>query len=136
MIETLLKELRFDTNGLIPAVVQDAATGEVLMVAYMNQESLRRTIETGRATYWSRSRQKLWTKGEESGHFQYVQHLCIDCDGDALLLKVKQVGAACHTGHYSCFYREVAFGGMERIRFIEKDDFRQSAAVSEKSPRR
>jgi len=123
MIETLLKELHFDANGLIPAVVQDASTGEVLMVAYMNQESLRRTIETGRATYWSRSRQKLWIKGEESGHFQYVQHLSIDCDGDALLLKVRQVGAACHTGHYSCFYREVRPGQNGRLSVIEKDNF-------------
>lgn len=92
-------------GGLIPAIVQDAATGEVLMLAYMNQASLDRTLQTGLATYWSRSRQELWCKGETSGHYQHVQEILIDCDEDTLLLKVIQDGAACHTGNRSCFYR-------------------------------
>ncbi|HID10387.1 MAG TPA: phosphoribosyl-AMP cyclohydrolase [Candidatus Latescibacteria bacterium] len=97
--------LKFDGDGLIPAIAQDAETGEVLMLAYMSRESLRQTIRTGRMTYWSRSRGKLWVKGETSGHFQLVREVWVDCDGDALLFKVEQVGAACHTGHRSCFYR-------------------------------
>lgn len=92
-------------GGLIPAIVQDAATGEVLMLAYMNQASLDRTLQTGLATYWSRSRQELWCKGETSGHYQHVQEILIDCDEDTLLLKVIQDGAACHTGNRTCFYR-------------------------------
>jgi phosphoribosyl-AMP cyclohydrolase len=97
-----------DQAELIPAIAQDAATGEVLMLAYMNQESLAITIETGRATYWSRSRNELWEKGATSGHTQKVISIAIDCDGDALLLKVEQVGAACHTGDRTCFHREIA----------------------------
>ena len=92
-------------NGLVPAVVQDADSGEVLMLGYMNKESLEKTIKKGLATYWSRSRNELWTKGETSGHYQHVQEIRIDCDEDTLLLKVRQDGAACHTGHRSCFYR-------------------------------
>ena len=92
---------------LIPAIAQDVATGEVLMLAYMNEESLAITIESGRATYWSRSRNELWEKGATSGHTQKVISIAIDCDGDALLLKVEQVGAACHTGDRTCFHREI-----------------------------
>lgn len=92
-------------NGLVPCIVQDATSSQVLMLAYMNEESLRKTIETGLATYWSRSRNALWTKGETSGHYQHVKEILIDCDADTLLLKVDQDGAACHTGKYSCFYR-------------------------------
>lgn len=95
-------------DGLIPAVVQDYRTGEVLQVAYMNEESYRKTIETGRMTYYSRSRQELWTKGETSGHFQFVKSLLLDCDNDTILAKVRQVGAACHTGSKSCFFKELA----------------------------
>jgi len=102
-----LSVLKFDERGLIPAVVQDARTGEVLMLAYMNHESLLRTLSTGRMTYWSRSRGKLWVKGERSGNFQLVREVRVDCDGDALLFKVEQVGAACHTGYRSCFYRKL-----------------------------
>ncbi|MES1201989.1 MAG: phosphoribosyl-AMP cyclohydrolase [Pseudomonadota bacterium] len=98
---------RFDANGLIAAVAQDATTGEVLMLAWMNAEALRLTLETGQATYWSRSRQKLWRKGEESGHAQRVVEARIDCDQDAVLLRVEQTGAACHTGERSCFYRVI-----------------------------
>lgn len=95
-------------NGLIPAVVQDYRTGEVLMVAYMNEESYAKTLETGRMTYYSRSRKELWLKGETSGHFQYVKALMLDCDNDTILAKVRQVGAACHTGSRSCFFKELA----------------------------
>jgi phosphoribosyl-AMP cyclohydrolase len=95
-------------NGLVTAIAQDAQTGEILMVANMNEESLARTVETGEAVYWSRSRQKLWHKGEESGNVQKVKELFVDCDGDAILMKVEQIGdAACHTGKRSCFFRRV-----------------------------
>jgi phosphoribosyl-AMP cyclohydrolase len=110
-MKTLLEAVKFDSDGLLTAVVQDAETNEVLMVSFMNKESLMRTVETGKATYWSRSRQKLWMKGEESGNLQTVHSIHLDCDGDALLLRVHQTGGACHTGHRSCFYREVIDGG-------------------------
>ena len=99
-----LSEIRFDEKGLVPAIAQDAETGEVLMLAYMNEESLKLTLETGYATYFSRSRQQLWKKGETSGHMQQVLSLPYDCDGDAILLKVIQTGNACHTGAHSCFF--------------------------------
>ena len=104
-------ELKYDRDGLIPAIAQDADTGEVLMVAYMNREAVARTLETGKAHYWSRSRGKLWLKGESSGHVQTVSEIRVDCDADTLLLKVTQEGGACHTGYRSCFYRRVAPGG-------------------------
>lgn len=95
-------------DGLVPAIVQDIETKEVLMLAYMDREALQRTLETGKATYWSRSRQKYWVKGETSGNFQMVREVFYDCDADTLLLKVEQLGSgACHTGEYSCFYREL-----------------------------
>ncbi len=101
---------RLKVNGedLIIAVVQDHKTSEVLMVAFMNQEALKKTVETGNAHYWSPSRGKLWLKGESSGHLQKVQEILTDCDEDAVVLKVKQEGAACHKGYYSCFYRELS----------------------------
>jgi len=99
--------LKFDEKGLIPVVTQDYRTGAVLMQAYMNEESLKLTQETGKATYFSRSRDKIWVKGEESGHFQYVKEILVDCDEDCLLMKVEQVEAACHTNNYSCFYRNL-----------------------------
>ncbi|MDX1293737.1 MAG: phosphoribosyl-AMP cyclohydrolase [Hyphomonas sp.] len=102
---------RFNADGLIAAIAQDSMTGEVLMLAWMNAEALAATIDTGRATYWSRSRQALWVKGETSGHVQAVEEIRIDCDQDAVLLKVKQTGGACHTGRQSCFYRVVNEGG-------------------------
>ena len=92
---------------LIPAIAQDCTTGEVLMLAYMNRESLAITLNTGRATYWSRSRGELWEKGATSGHTQKVLSISLDCDGDALLLQVEQVGAACHTGDHTCFHRKI-----------------------------
>jgi phosphoribosyl-AMP cyclohydrolase len=102
---SLLDAVKFDRDGLVPAIIQDAGNGEVLMVGYMTRESLERTLETGRVCFWSRSRQELWTKGETSGHAQLVREIRIDCDGDALLVKVDQKGGACHTGYRSCFHR-------------------------------
>lgn len=102
------KDFKKNSDGLIPAVVQDCKTDEVLMVAYMNEESFNKTIETGMMTYYSRSRQELWLKGETSGHFQYVKSLTADCDFDTILAKVSQIGAACHTGSHSCFFNEIA----------------------------
>ncbi|MFZ4071905.1 MAG: phosphoribosyl-AMP cyclohydrolase [Caulobacterales bacterium] len=105
---------KFDPAGLIPVVTQDAETGAVLMLAWMNAEAIRLTLETGRATYWSRSRAALWVKGETSGHTQSVISLRVDCDQDALLLRVRQSGPACHTGASDCFYRIVAADGALR----------------------
>jgi phosphoribosyl-AMP cyclohydrolase len=103
-------------NGLVTAIAQDADSGEILMVANMNEESLVRTIERGQAVYWSRSRQKLWHKGEESGNVQQVKALYLDCDGDAILLKVEQIGgAACHTGKRSCFFRRLDNGVLTDV---------------------
>lgn len=104
------------TNGLIPAIAQDYETGEVLMLAYMNQDAWEKTLATGKATYFSRSRQKLWIKGETSGNVQMVKEILVDCDDDTVLLKVEQIGkAACHTGHISCFYRKVENGSLKKI---------------------
>lgn len=106
-MEAIFEQVKFDDRGLVPAIVQDHASGEVLMFAWMNRESLQKTIEGGKACYWSRSRQKLWLKGESSGHTQQVHGIRLDCDGDVLLLSVEQEGGACHTGYRSCFYREL-----------------------------
>lgn len=97
----------FVKADLIPAIIQEESTGEVLMLGYMNKESLKLTLETGKTWFWSRSRQKLWNKGETSGHFQYVKHIAGDCDDDTLLIQVEQIGPACHTGHKSCFFQEI-----------------------------
>ncbi len=103
-----IKELKFDSMGLIPCVVQDFKDGTVLMVAYMNKESLKKTVKNKKATFWSRSRKKFWVKGEKSGNFQKVKGIFYDCDGDCILLKVEQVGgASCHAGYRSCFYRQI-----------------------------
>lgn len=102
-----IKELKYDKNGLIPAVVQDYKSGEVLMLAYMNPESLRRTLKLGKTCFWSRSRREYWVKGATSGNFQYLKSVAYDCDMDALLVKVRQKGVACHTGNRSCFYRRL-----------------------------
>ncbi len=113
---SFIKELKFDSRGLIPCVVQDFKTGEVLMVAYMNRRSLDMTLRTKRATFFSRSRGKLWIKGERSGNFQKVKRISIDCDGDCVLLGVEQIGgAACHTGHKSCFYRRLSGGKLKTV---------------------
>ena len=103
----MLPEIRFDDRGLVPAIVQEESTGDVLMLGYMNAEALRRTLDTGRMTYWSRSRQEFWVKGETSGHFQTLRSVAYDCDADALLFRVDQEGAACHTGDHSCFHRQI-----------------------------
>jgi len=100
--------IRFDEQGLVPAVVQDTSNGRVLMVAWMNEEALRCTRETGQAHFWSRSRQELWHKGATSGNFMNVREIWVDCDADTLLLKVNPAGPACHTGRQSCFYRRLA----------------------------
>jgi phosphoribosyl-AMP cyclohydrolase len=101
-----LDDIKWDDNGLIPAIAQDAKTGRILMMAWMNQDSLKLTAQENRAVYWSRSRQKLWRKGEESGHIQNVSEIRLDCDADVIVLQVEQMGnIACHTGHESCFYR-------------------------------
>ena len=105
MSESDLDVLRFDERGLVSAVIQDVENGEVLMVAWMNEEAVRRTLDSGRTWFWSRSRQELWRKGDTSGHVQHVREVRYDCDADTLLLKVDQVGAACHTGERSCFHR-------------------------------
>lgn len=115
--EDILKLVDFSKgNGLVTAIAQDAETGEILMLAYMNEESLRKTLECGEAVYWSRSRSRLWHKGEESGNVQKVKELFIDCDGDAVLMKIEQIGrAACHTGKRSCFFRRIDHGKVEDI---------------------
>ena len=105
-MQNLQPEIKFDINGLVPAIVQDASTNEVLMLAYMNAESLGLTLSTGEAHFWSRSRQELWHKGATSGNIQTVIEVRVDCDADALLVLVDPAGAACHTGERSCFYRE------------------------------
>ncbi len=100
-------QFKLNSDGMIPVVTQDYKTGQVLMVAYMTKEAYEKTIETGKMTYYSRSRQELWCKGDTSGHYQYVKSLFIDCDYDTILAKVEQTGAACHTGSYSCFFTDL-----------------------------
>ena len=111
-IETLLAAVKFDADGLVPAIAQQHDTGEVLMMAWMNRDSLAETLATGQVCYWSRSRARLWRKGESSGQVQRLVALRPDCDGDTLLLQVDQKGVACHTGHRSCFYREWREGDL------------------------
>jgi phosphoribosyl-AMP cyclohydrolase len=106
--DEFLATVVFNEDGLVPAIAQDHATGAILMLAWMNRESLARTLATGEVTYWSRSRRALWRKGETSGHTQRLVEAYVDCDGDALLLKVEQVGPACHTGAPTCFFRKLA----------------------------
>ena len=110
-----IDELKYNEQGLIPAIVQDDSDNAVLMMAWMNKEAVRRTLETGRATYWSRSRQKYWVKGETSGHTQEVRSVRIDCDADVLLVRVEQTGAACHEGYRSCFFRLISSDGNDAV---------------------
>jgi phosphoribosyl-AMP cyclohydrolase len=112
--ETVELRPKFDAEGLIAAIAQDADSGDVLMLAWMNAEALQQTIDTGRAVYWSRSRKELWRKGDTSGHEQQVVEIRVDCDQDAVLLKVRQTGAACHTGRRSCFYRIATGEGLTK----------------------
>ena len=107
--------LKYDANGLIPAIAQDAASGEVLMMAWMNADAVARTLETGSVTYWSRSRQAFWVKGESSGHLQTLVEMRVDCDRDCLLVLVRQEGPACHTNRRSCFYTAIRDGAEEVI---------------------
>ena len=117
-----LDELKWDADGLVPAIAQEAATGKLLMVAWMNREALAETAATGRAVYWSRSRSRLWRKGEESGHVQHVRELRLDCDGDVVLLAVEQQGGiACHTGRHSCFFRRLGESGWTVVEPVLKD---------------
>ena len=111
--QELLDKVKFDDRGLVPTITQNVRTGEILMQAFMNRESLEKTLETGQATYWSRSRGKLWMKGETSGNIQKVHQILIDCDQDSLILLVEQKGPACHTGEETCFYRTLAKRGMQ-----------------------
>jgi phosphoribosyl-AMP cyclohydrolase len=114
---------KFDNNGLIPVIAQDSKTGLVLMSAFMNREALDKTITTGLVTYYSRSRGKLWTKGEQSGHTQKVDQILIDCDQDCILLKVTVDSGQCHTGYQSCFYRALKKGATDKLDFIAKKVF-------------
>ncbi len=122
--EPFLEQIKWSAEGLVPAIAQDVHSGQVLMLAWMNRESLALSVEEGRAIYWSRSRQRLWRKGEESGHIQRLHEVRLDCDGDAVLLKVEQVsGIACHTGRASCF-----FARLEDGRFVAVDPVLKSSA--------
>ncbi len=112
---SFLDHLKFNADGLIPAIVQDQSNGRVLMMAWMNRSSLEKTLETGLTHFWSRSRQKYWMKGESSGHVQRVRDVAFDCDGDTLLIQVEQVGAACHEGYRSCFFRSVRDAGTVEV---------------------
>ncbi len=108
-------KIKFNAEGLVPAIIQDKASGRVLMMAWMNRASLESTIATGKTHFWSRSRQKFWMKGESSGHTQTVKDIAFDCDGDTLLIQVEQTGAACHEGYRSCFFRSVNPDGGDRV---------------------
>lgn len=110
---SFLNQLKFNNDGLIPAIIQEQSTGRVLMMAWMNRESVQRTLELGKTVFWSRSRQQYWIKGETSGHVQFVKDIALDCDGDTLLIQVEQTGAACHEGYKSCFFRSIRSQGQE-----------------------
>lgn len=122
MMNNYLDQIKWDANGLVPAIAQDSESGINLMMAWMNREALAETVETSRAVYWSRSRQKLWRKGEESGHVQQVEEIRLDCDNDVVLLKVRQQGGiACHTGRQHCFYQVYANGDWQVAEPVVKD---------------
>lgn len=122
MSDAWLNKITWTEDGLVPVIAQDAATGSVLMFAWMNREALKRTAESGEAVYWSRSRKKLWHKGEESGHTQKVAEIRTDCDEDVILLKVEQVGGiACHTGRHSCFFHRLEGGRWQAVEPVLKD---------------
>ncbi len=110
MSKAWIDEIKFDSNGLVPAIVEDAKTHEVLMMAWMNREAVKKTLATGKTHFYSRSRKSMWLKGESSGHIQRVKKIALDCDGDTLLVSVTQVGGACHAGYRSCFYRALKNG--------------------------
>ena len=130
-MEEIINILKFDSRGLIPAVVQNIETSEVLMVAYMNADTIRKTAETGRATFWSRSRAEEWVKGETSGNYMYVREIRVDCDCDCLILLVNPAGPACHTGNRSCFFRKVEDGKLveDKNEPLHSDIFAREQAV-------
>ncbi|MCK5305595.1 MAG: phosphoribosyl-AMP cyclohydrolase [Candidatus Omnitrophica bacterium] len=119
---SLVEKVKFNTQGLIPAIVQDCRNNQVLMLAYMNKESLLKTVETGQTHFYSRSRNKLWKKGESSGHVQNIKEILIDCDMDTLLIKVEQTGGACHVGYRTCFFRKIT-NKFEKLEIVEKPVF-------------
>ncbi|MCK4518989.1 MAG: phosphoribosyl-AMP cyclohydrolase [Candidatus Omnitrophica bacterium] len=119
---SLIEKVKFNAQGLIPAIVQDCRNNQVLMLAYMNKESLLKTVETGQTHFYSRSRNKLWKKGESSGHVQDIKEILIDCDMDTLLIKVEQVGGACHLGYRTCFFRKIT-DKFKKMEIIEKPVF-------------
>ncbi len=121
VVMNFMKKLSFNKEGLIPVIIQDIETGEVLMMAWMNREALEKTLGTGKTHFWSRSRKRFWLKGEASGHYQLVREIRVDCDEDALLIKVEQVKAACHTGYRSCFFRKV--NGKGELELVAKKVF-------------
>ncbi len=112
-------DVKFDAQGLVPAIVQDADSGAVMMVAWMNREALAQTVKTARATFYSRSRGKMWVKGESSGHVMHVVETRVDCDQDVVLVRVKPAGAACHVGYHTCFYRAIEDVGVGKLAFVE-----------------
>lgn len=130
MNETFLKELRFNADGLVPAIIQEHATGKVLMMAWMNRDSLLKTLEAKQTYFWSRSRQKYWMKGETSGHTQRVKRVAVDCDGDTLLIQVEQLGAACHEGYKDCFFRDITEGDLvvNSKRLVDPDNVYKNKA--------
>lgn len=130
--EGLVFQPKFDADGLITAIAQDAQTGQILMVAYMNEESLKLTLKTGSAVYFSRSRKKLWKKGEESGHVQRVRQILVDCDQDCLILKVSVDQGQCHVGYQSCFYRTVSTRQAGVLEFIAEKVYNPSEAYKKK----
>ena len=122
MSEQWLDEIKWTDDGLVPVIAQDAASGDIMMFAWMNREALALSVQEGRAVYWSRSRQSLWRKGEESGHVQHIKEIRLDCDNDVVLLKIEQVGGiACHTGRRSCFYKRYADGQWHEVEPVLKD---------------
>ena len=122
MMQSILDEIRWNEAGLVPAIAQDHQSGQILMVAWMNAEALQTTLEEGRAVYFSRSRQKLWRKGEESGHVQTLKEIRIDCDSDVVLMQVDQIGGiACHTGRHHCFYKKFQNGEWQEVEPVIKD---------------
>ncbi|CAM3769658.1 bifunctional phosphoribosyl-AMP cyclohydrolase/phosphoribosyl-ATP diphosphatase HisIE [Cohnella lubricantis] len=130
MTQPIAEQIKWNDDGLVPAIVQDAVSKEVLMLAYMNRESLQKSLESGETWFWSRSRSELWHKGGTSGHTQQIESLRYDCDGDTLLVQVRQNGAACHTGAYSCFYRD-ADGELPQDKLPQPDRFAPLSSLEE-----
>ena len=126
-------EVKFDSQGLVPVIVQDVRNLEILMMAWMSKDALKMTLSTGKVHFWSRSRQKIWLKGEESGHYQWIREIWVDCDGDTLLLKVEQTQAACHLGYRSCFFRKM--GKDRNLKILGKKVFEPEKVYGENSQR-